>query len=49
LLGDNRDESIDSRQFGSVPLSDLVGNARQIWFSYGDGGVRWSRLGRVLE
>jgi signal peptidase I len=49
LLGDNRDGSVDSRQFGTVPLSDLVGNARQIWFSYGDGGVRWSRLGRVLE
>ena len=49
LLGDNRDLSTDSRQFGTVPLSDLVGHARQIWFSYGDGGVRWSRLGKVLE
>jgi signal peptidase I len=49
LLGDNRDLSTDSRQFGTVPLSDLVGNARQIWFSYGDGGVRWGRLGKVLE
>jgi signal peptidase I len=49
LLGDNRDLSIDSRQFGTVPLSDLVGNARQIWFSYGEGGVRWGRLGKVLE
>jgi signal peptidase I len=49
LLGDNRDLSTDSRQFGAVPLSDLVGNARQIWYSYGDGGVRWGRLGKVLE
>jgi signal peptidase I len=49
LLGDNRDLSTDSRQFGTVPLSDLVGKARQIWFSYGDGGVRWGRLGKVLE
>jgi signal peptidase I len=49
LLGDNRDLSTDSRQFGTVPLSDLVGKARQIWFSYGDGGVRWSRLGKALE
>jgi signal peptidase I len=49
LLGDNRDLSTDSRQFGTVPLSDLVGNARQIWFSSGNGGVRWSRLGKVLE
>ena len=49
LLGDNRDLSTDSRQFGTVPLSDLVGSARQIWFSSGDGGVRWGRLGKVLE
>ncbi len=49
LLGDNRDLSTDSRQFGTVPLSDLVGNARQIWFSYGDGGIRWDRLGKTLE
>jgi signal peptidase I len=49
LLGDNRDLSSDSRQFGTVPLSDLVGNARQIWFSAGNNGVRWDRLGKVLE
>jgi signal peptidase I len=49
LLGDNRDLSTDSRQFGSVPLSDLVGNARQIWFSRGEDGIRWDRLGKVLE
>ena len=49
LLGDNRDLSTDSRQFGTVPLSDLVGNARQIWFSHGEDGVRWGRLGKVLE
>ena len=49
LLGDNRDLSTNSRQFGTVPLSDLVGNARQIWFSSGEGGIRWERLGKVLE
>jgi signal peptidase I len=49
LLGDNRDQNTDSRNFGTVPLSDLVGNARQIWFSAGDGGIRWDRLGKVLE
>ena len=49
LLGDNRDLSTDSRQFGTVPLSDLVGNARQVWFSSGEDGVRWGRLGKVLE
>jgi len=49
LLGDNRDLSTDSRQFGTVPLSDLVGKARQIWFSRGARGIRWNRLGKALE
>jgi signal peptidase I len=49
LLGDKRDLSTDSRQFGTVPLADLVGKARQVWLSWGSNGIRWSRLGKVLE
>ncbi|MGA3341844.1 MAG: signal peptidase I [Methylocella sp.] len=49
LLGDNRDNTTDSRKFGAVPLPDLVGRARQIWFSKGESGVRWERLGKVVE
>jgi len=49
LLGDSRDMSTDSRTFGTVPLSDLVGKARQIWFSQGQDGIRWSRLGKVVD
>jgi signal peptidase I len=49
LLGDNRDVSTDSRTFGTVPLADLVGRARQIWFSRGEDGIRWNRLGRVVQ
>jgi signal peptidase I len=49
LLGDNRDASTDSRQFGTVPLSDLIGKARQIWFSKGENGIRWSHLGKVVQ
>ena len=45
VLGDNYGTSKDSRQFGTVPLQDVVGHVRQIWFSWGDDGVRWSRLG----
>ncbi len=45
VLGDNHANSKDSRQFGTVPLQDVVGHVRQIWFSWGDDGVRWSRLG----
>ena len=49
VLGDNRAASRDSRAFGDVPLSDVVGRPRQIWFSFGDGGVRWERIGRVVQ
>lgn len=48
-LGDNRGASVDSRRFGTVPLHDVVGKARQVWFSRGSEGVRWDRLGRVLQ
>ncbi|MGI9295836.1 MAG: signal peptidase I [Pseudomonadales bacterium] len=45
VLGDNRANTKDSRHFGTVPLSDVVGRARQVWFSLSDEGVRWDRLG----
>jgi signal peptidase I len=49
LMGDNRNLSEDSRLFGPVPLRDVVGKLRQVWFSAGDGQVRWNRMGVVLE
>lgn len=49
VIGDNRSNSKDSREFGSVPMQDVVGKARQIWFSSGPEGVRWERLGKALE
>jgi signal peptidase I len=48
VLGDNRDESEDSRQFGQVPLADLKGLARKVWFSRSDNGIRWNRIGLDL-
>jgi signal peptidase I len=50
VLGDNRGATVDSRRFGAIPLADIKGVARQVWFSSGPPtGVRWSRIGRLLE
>ena len=49
VLGDNRGKSNDSRVFGQVPLADVVGRARQIWFSKNQDGIQWSRLGYSLK
>ena len=50
VLGDNRSSAHDSRRFGTVPLADVVGKARQIWFSKEpDARVRWKRFGTVPE
>ncbi|MBK9441359.1 MAG: signal peptidase I [Comamonadaceae bacterium] len=49
VLGDNRNSSVDSRSFGTVPLQDILGRARQVWFSSDAQGVNWSRLGLVLQ
>jgi signal peptidase I len=50
VLGDNRSRSKDTREFGTVPLQDITGKARQVWLSLEPGqGVRWGRLGAVIE
>jgi signal peptidase I len=35
VLGDNRDNSLDSRVFGPVPLSDVVGKVQFTWLRWG--------------
>lgn len=51
VLGDNRAHSNDSRFFGTVPLSDVIAEARQIWLSYNRplGGLQWDRSGKVIH
>jgi signal peptidase I len=50
VLGDNRDNSVDSRKFGPVPLVDVVGVAKQVMFSSSQqAGLRMSRVGKNLQ
>jgi signal peptidase I len=49
VLGDNRSNSQDSRHIGTVMIQDVIGRARQVWLSIGEDGVRWSRLGELIE
>jgi signal peptidase I len=46
LLGDNRDNSFDSRQFGTVPTQSLKGEVVLLWASFGEQGVNWERFGK---
>lgn len=51
VMGDNRDQSYDSRFWGQVPVEDIKGLAMVIYWSWNgpEGWVRWDRLGKLVD
>ncbi len=54
MMGDNRDQSLDSRYWGFVPEDHILGKPLLIWFSVDHNAdlahkIRWSRLFTSIE
>lgn len=50
MMGDNRDDSADSRYWGFLPEENIIGKATHVWMSVDSikHPVRWNRLGKKI-
>lgn len=51
VMGDNRDNSADGREWGFVPADYIKGKAMFVWLSFDKdhGGIRWREFGRWID
>lgn len=54
MIGDNRDNSDDSRGWGFVPANDFIGRAQFIWMNWTantslTNKIKWHRIGNTLD